>query len=290
MLTNELEVPVAEESDPLANYHEDQSRLSMHTMWAEVGSLLLVDLLTNSALPDSPSTVNPPGLTLWARLKRGQEIEDWCNSKDKERLSLEERGSWETACRCDHCCKWRLGDMKWSRCKHLRMLIWSSFEGSYKGLLAIGLDGSSKLRRLDLMSREGDRRTLAGRTVSAYSQPFTQQRQRQRQIDKERERGRETGFVLCLALVYCFEFLGKWQHSGRGSDEEREYDLNCRLCNNLSFLSLPVLLWRCTLARKEKKRKDQPFFCASLLLWLKMEACNLRKIQRLVFNFLCVCV
>lgn len=89
------------------------------------------------------------------------------------------------------------------------MLIWSSFEGSYKGLLAIGLDGSSKLRRLDLMSREGDRRTLAGRTVSAYSQPFTQQRQRQRQIDRERERGRETGFVLCLALVYCFEFLGK---------------------------------------------------------------------------------
>lgn len=68
------------------------------------------------------------------------------------------------------------------------MLIWSSFEGSYKGLLAIGLDGSSKLRRLDLMSREGDRRTLAGRTVSAYSQPFTQQRQRQRQIDRERER------------------------------------------------------------------------------------------------------
>ena len=86
------------------------------------------------------------------------------------------------------------------------MLIWSSFEGSYKGLLAIGLDGSSKLRRLDLMSREGDRRTLAGRTVSAYSQPFTQQRQRQ--IERERERERDG---VCPLFSFCllFRVLGE---------------------------------------------------------------------------------
>lgn len=84
------------------------------------------------------------------------------------------------------------------------MLIWSSFEGSYKGLLAIGLDGSSKLRRLDLMSREGDRRTLAGRTVSAYSQPFTQQRQRQ--IERERKRD---GVCPLFSFGLLFRVLGE---------------------------------------------------------------------------------